>query len=604
MEEVGGRIWTPEHGEWTRRRFLLRLAMSSAFGAAGLALLTSCSSDDDDPEGTTTVGTTQPSGSQPVPPSTSQAPAIPGFTVVDFSGGGTGNPLAVLRVAGEAPTALVAGFGFSGADTMVSRLVASSLYALDDRGQPVPADADSYTPNADLTEHVFRLREGLQWSDGTPYDAQTYVDSLLLKIQAGVVFNPPWLDGLYDVLFAGADASVLGIEAPDPRTLVLRSNASVSFMERFLASAGDLHPIPVHLFAAADDPADVLGEMTDPATFVGNGPYVLTEFTPASMVFERNANYAGGAPAGVADQIAVTVFESIRSTQSFNDFRTGNLDVATVGWNDIPALQSDADLAGRTTQIVWPNWTMIVPNHLREPLDDVRVRQALYLAIDRDVIASAVLYGAALPQHGLLSPGYDGYDEAFRPMAVSDPVAEAQRLLADAGFPGGEGFPELSYITYGDASGDLISQTVVGMWDDVLGITVQTQRLDPGAWYAAVITPGDPTAWGDLADGPWPAAFRDPADTFPDLLFNGGPVFHHNWAMSDELLAATNDALYQADPATRSTGLAAVNQSIMEEMPIIPIALLNDIQVRGASIAGHFAAYGGEYYGLRYLSGA
>lgn len=601
MDEADERIWTPAHGDWTRRRFLQRLAMSSVFGATGLAVLGSCSSDDSG--GSTTEGSTPGSGTSPMS-TASQAPSIPGFTVVDFSGGGTGTPLARLRLAGEAPTALVAGFGFSGADTMVARLVASSLFALDDRGQPIPADAESYTPNADRTEHVFQLREGLLWSDGTPYDAQTYVDSLLLKIQAGVVFNPPWLEGLYDVLFAGADASLLGIEATDSHTLVVRSNAPVSFMERFLASAGDLHPIPVHLFAEAADPADVLGAMTDPDTFVGNGPYVLAEFTPASMMFERNPNYTSGAPAGIADQVSVTVFGAIRSTQSFNDFRTGSLDVATVGWNDIPALQSDAALAARTTQVVWPNWTMIVPNHLRAPLDDVRVRQALYLAIDRDVIADVVLYGAALAQHGLLSPGYDGYDEAFRPLPVSDAAVEARRLLAAAGFPGGEGFPELSYITYGDASSDLISQTVVAMWGDVLGISVRTQRLDPGAWYAAVITPDDPTAWGDLADGPWPAAFRDPADTIPDLLFNGGPVFHHNWVMPEELLAATNDALFQADPAARSAGLASANQAIMEHMPIIPIALLNDIQVRGESVAGHFAAYGGEYYGLRYLSGA
>ena len=171
-----------------------------------------------------------------------------------------------------------------------------------------------------------------------------------------------------------------------------------------------------------------------------------------------------------------------------------------------------------------------------------------------------------------------------------------------AGFAGGKDFPTLRYITYGDASGDLISQAIIAMWKDVLGINVEAQRLDPGAWYAAVITPDDPTAWGDIADGPWPAAYRDPADVFNDLLLNGGPVYHHNWMMTEEMVAAMDAALYEIDPAVRATKVAAVNNEIMQQVPVIPTVLLHDVQIRRDGINGQFAAYGSELYGTRYLS--
>ncbi|CAB4555207.1 MAG: hypothetical protein F2534_07015 [Actinobacteria bacterium] len=583
----------------TRRRFLQRLAMTSAFGAASAALLANCSSDGD--EGAPSTGAASTDGAGAATTSVEGSGTLEGFRVVGFSGGGTGKPLAELRIATQAPGAIVPGFAFDPGETVVRRLAWNSLVALDNEGNPVLADAESYTPNADLTEHVFTLRDGLQWSDGTPYDAQTYIDSLLYRLPLGGIFGPSWLVGMNDVLFNGADPSTLGYEAPDPKTLIFRSTAPVPFIERFLASNGDFFPIPMHLFADADS-SEVLASMSDPANFVCNGPYVITENSPGSIVYERNPRFSSGGPAGVADRVVTTVFDAMRSSQSFNAFRSGELDVVTVGANDIPSVQADADLSARTTQIVWPNYNMVVVNHNREPLGDPRVRTALHLAIDRKVLAESVLSGSALPMEGLLSPGYEGYDPDFRAVDVADPAAEAQRLLAEAGFPGGEGFPELTYITQGDASFDLISQTLIGMWNDVLGITVKLQRLDPASWFSAVITPEDVAEWGDLADAPWPAAFRDPADTFPDLLYFGGVVYHHNWTMPDDLLARCEAALYEVDPVVRASALAEVNAAIMKELPIIPVTLLNDIQVRREGIAGQFAAYGSEFYGLRHVS--
>lgn len=590
-----GPTWTRE--ELSRRRFVQRMASVGAWGFTGLAgaqLLAACGGSDADDAGNSTTGSAGgPTGS------TSQAGR---FALVDYSGGGTGAALAELRAAMEAPSTVVPGFAFSAPDTFVARLAWSSLYALDNQGQPVLADAKSYTPNDDYTVHTLELHPDLKWSDGTPYGADEYVFSLTYKMGTGSVFNPPWIAGLYEILFAGADISELGVEATDAHTLVITTNQSVPFLPVYLASAVEIAPIPRHVFEGADDYAAVLAEMTDPAKFVSNGPYVITGYSPAEITFGRNANYREGAPAATADTVRATIFDSVRSGQSFNAFRSGDLDVVSVGWNDIPAVKSDGALSARTTEIVWPNWTMLIVNHAKPPLDDLNVRKALYLAIDRELIASASLYGAAAAQHGLLSPGYAGYDAAFQPFAASDPAAEARSLLAAAGFENGEGFPTLTYITYGDASGDLISQAIVGMWKEVLGITVETQRLDPGAWYAAVITPDDPTAWGDIADGPWPAAYRDPADVFNDLLLNGGPVYHHNWMMPDEMVVQMDEALYEIDPTARATKVAAVNNDVMQQLPVIPTVLLHDVQVRGEGIEGQYAAYGSEFYGTRYMS--
>lgn len=595
MDSIGsGRVPAWAREELSRRRFVQRMAQAGAWGvtgAAGLSLLAGCGGSDNSApaDGTDGAGGT--------------AGPADGFTLVDYSGGGTGKALAELRVAAQAPSTVVPGFAFSMGDTFVARLAWNSLYAMDESGQPVPADAASYTPNADFTEHTIQLHPDLTWSDGTPYGAEDYVFSLIYKIGAGVVFNPPWITGLYEILFAGADISELGVTAPDPHTLVISTNQPVPFLPVYLASAVEIAPIPRHLFDGVADHTTVLADMTDPAKFVSNGPYVITGYTPSEITFGRNATYRAGAPGATADVVRATIFDSVRSGQSFNAFRSGDLDAVTVGWNDIPAVQNDSDLSARTTEIVWPNWNMLILNHAKPPLDDLNVRKALYLAIDRELLSSTSLYGAAAPQYGLLSPGYAGYDETFTVFDVADPAAEAKKLLAEAGYEGGEGFPTLTYITYGDASGDLISQAIVAMWSEVLGITVETQRLDPGAWYAAVITPDDAATWGDIAEGPWPAAYRDPADVFNDLLLNGGPVYHHNWMMPDAMVGQMNAALYDIDATSRSQKISVVNNDIMQQVPVIPTVLLHDVQVRRDGIEGHFAAYGSEFYGVRHVSG-
>lgn len=591
FDDRHGPAWTLE--EMSRRRFVQRMASIGAWGATGLAgaqLLAACG------------GSGSSGGSDSNGDGTGGSVPADKFALVDYSGGGTGAALAELRAAMEAPSTVVPGFSFSAPDTFIARLAWSSLFAIDNDGQPILADAKSYTPNDDYTVHTLELHPDLQWSDGTPYGAADYVFSLVYKIGTGSVFNPPWITGLYEILFAGADISELGVKATDEHTLVITTNQSIPFLPVYLASAIEIAPIPRHLFEGVDDYASVLADMTDPAKFVSNGPYVITGYSPSEIAFGRNPNYRKGAPAATADTVKATIFDSVRSSQSFNAFRAGDLDVVTVGWNDIPAVQGDASLRARTSEIVWPNWTMLILNHAKPPLDDLNVRKALSLAIDRELIASTSLYGAATAQHGLLSPGYAGYDESYQPFVVADARAEAKSLLAKAGFEGGNGFPTLTYITYGDASGDLISQAIVAMWKDVLGITVQIQRLDPGAWYAAVITPDDPTAWGDIADGPWPAAYRDPADVFNDLLLNGGPVYHHNWMMPDEMVAQMDAALYEIDPSLRATKVAAINNDVMQQIPVIPTILLHDVQVRGEAIEGRYAAYGSEFYGTRYIS--
>jgi peptide/nickel transport system substrate-binding protein len=274
-----------------------------------------------------------------------------------------------------------------------------------------------YEPDGSLSEYLatswkqvkptawdFTLREGVQFQDGTPMDADAVVGALQHVLDAKTSarsFNPDVVSGVKAV-----DASTVEITTPAPDVLLPLRMAS--------PNTGILAPK-----AYEGKQIDIEGTCTGPFT-------VVKEVPRQSLELERNDSYWGGKPNIASAEVRFVVDGATRVTQ----VQTGEAQIASA----IPAvsqatLEDDANVEVDTLQA--PRTTAMLLNNSRPPFDDPLVRQALQHAVDLDAIATSVYEGGAVPAIGPFSP-----DDAWAPQGAS-PVAfdqdEAKRLLEQAG---------------------------------------------------------------------------------------------------------------------------------------------------------------------------
>jgi oligopeptide transport system substrate-binding protein len=200
-------------------------------------------------------------------------------------------------------------------------------------------------------------------------------------------------------------------------------------------------------------------------------------------------------------------------------------------------------------------------NTTRKPLDDVRVRQALSLAMDREELTTRLLAGGEQPAYNLVPPGMPNYSG---PQAERVNVPKAQQLLAEAGYPGGRGFPELE-ISYNTHEGhQAIAQLIRKQWQKNLGIRVRTRNEE-----FATLLHNQRALNYDISRLSWVGDYADP-NTYLDMFVTGGDNNRTGFASPeyDRLIA---DAAKEVDPEKRMAMLHRAEELLIEQMPLIPM---------------------------------
>ena len=200
-------------------------------------------------------------------------------------------------------------------------------------------------------------------------------------------------------------------------------------------------------------------------------------------------------------------------------------------------------------------------NTERPPLDDVRVRRALALALDREEITRTALAAGEVPAYSLVPPGMTGYERA---MLGKENVAEARRLLAEAGYPDGRGFPKLEILYNTDEAHQTIAELARKQWQQNLGINVQT-RNEEWASYQSSIRQMNYT----VARRAWVGDYLDP-NTYLDMMVTGGENNSTGWsnAAYDRLITAARS---EVDETRRLEILHQAEEILMREVPILPM---------------------------------
>ena len=478
-----------------------------------------------------------------------------------------------------------------GAGTLAAPIIGDMFAGLLARGpqsKPVAASAESWEVSEDRLTYTFTLREGLKWSDGTPLTAEDFVysyrrlmDRKTASRLVGVFFI---VKNARAVFFGQQPLEALGVSAPDPRTLVMELEQPAPYFLELLGNVA-IAPVPRHVIEQEGRGWSKAGVM------VSNGPFVLTERVPQSFIrLEKNPYYFA------ADEVqldAVIWYPTQNLATAFTRFRAGELDIAL----NFPPGEVDWIRENIPDSLhVTPNLGIyfLVVNMREPPFDDLRVRRALSLAIDREGIANRLLRTGVSPAYTFATPYFSEYPGIRLPemdMPFPERQALARKLLAEAGFEPGELVVPLNYDTQEENRKIMVA--IAAMWQAIgvrteitdvefsmLNRMVRTKKYSVSRWF-------------------YIAPYDDPYAVL-QLFLSNNP---NNWPgfeseRFDELMRNSNGI---ADRAERLQTLAEAELELMSSYPVLPITFYVGRRLVSPKVKGWYDAASGPTPS-RYLS--
>lgn len=466
------------------------------------------------------------------------------------------------------------------------------LLAVDENGQLVPGQAESWETSEDGLTWTFHLRDGLKWSDGSDLTANDFVYSW--KRVCDPMVAAPYADTVlsmvagYDKAIEG-DLDALQVAAQDDNTLVVTLNAPCSYFGS-LAAFATLSPVQEATVTANGD-----AWATSAETYISNGPFYVSEWVPGSYIMMSKNPYYWNADAIKLDGIKWNLIED--SNAAYSAYQTGEvLMIKDVPTEEIPSLKDNADF--HVDPIIGTYY--ISMNLERDAFKDARVRKALSLAIDRDYVANTLMQGTYSPADNFMGPGWIDMDgKQFKDNAnggqsyidvnnYEADLEEAKQLLADAGYPDGEGFPTISYTTNDAGYHKVVAEYVQQAWAQ-LGIDLQVDIVE---W--ASFTPMRRNGDFDVARNGWVGDYSDPSNMLDLFLStNGNNDGKFNNADYDAAIYRSRETL---DPTERSKALHDAEDILMEETGCIPVAYYNDFWLQSDKITGSWHSPYGYWY--------
>jgi oligopeptide transport system substrate-binding protein len=425
------------------------------------------------------------------------------------------------------------------------------------KGDIIPGMAESWTISPDALTYTFTLRPGLKWSNGDPLTASDFVNSWERTLDPAT--GSEYSYQLYYLVNGEAygtgklkDFSQVGVKAPDDRTLVVTlSHPTAYFLE--LTSFQTL--CPVHLPTVRKYGNDWI----KPGRMVSNGPYVLKEWRLNDYILvEANPYYWRPVPVH-----RIKVLPTNSPTACFNLFYSHKtdliLDTRSIPSTLVQDIRNEpyfhANPFGATSFIRF--------NVKRRPFDDVRVRKALALALDKEDIVTKITRAGEPVANTLVPPGNAGYAP---PQGLVYNLDEGRRLLAEAGYPNGQGFPDVNLLYAGRGAGPQVATEMQALWRRDLGIT--SIHLRAQEWKVYLNT--QQLIDFDLCLSAWIGDYNDP-QTFIDMFVTDGGNNDTGWgnARYDQMLQTSENT---ADPAQRFQILHDMEKILVEdEVPIVPV---------------------------------
>lgn len=416
-------------------------------------------------------------------------------------------------------------------EVAIAALVFSPLLTLNAHNQVAANAAERMAVSDDGRTYTFTLRPGMTYSDGTPVTAYDYAYAIARACSSVV-------NGLYsNILFA-----IRGCQAWRTADLSKTPQATLTALERtvddaikatgprtlriWLQRPAGYFPYVMTTWVTYPVRRDLAehGGATwwkNPSNYIGNGPFKLVSWTPRQQwVFARNNRYFRGKPG-----LARIVYREVTNSQTaLLAYRQGAFDMVGVPATQLPGVQQDATLASQLHRQVAPTTSFIAFDNADPPFNKLAVRQAFAAALNRRQYVERLNNGVGRPAGTLLYPGIAGYQTAVR--QVYDP-AKARRLLAQARYPNGRGFPTLQLPYFAD---DPAFKERATFWaaqiKQVLNVEVQPTPMD-GTQLTALIGKRSPEL--KLYVYGWIQDYPHPQDWLSLVFGNDSPLAPRGW---------------------------------------------------------------------------
>lgn len=451
------------------------------------------------------------------------------------------------------------------------------LTTLDAKANIIPGAAASWTLSADGKVYTFKMDPRGKWSNGDPVKAGDFVYSLRCTL------DPATASGYANVLYPIKNAEKvnkgalkpeeLGVKAIDDATLEIALEAPTPYFLGLLThqSALAVHPASVEKFGK---------DYVKPGNLVSNGAFMLKEFTPNDkLVVVKNPNFKDAANVKIDTEIFYPLEDR---GAALRRFQAGEIN----SYNDVPTDQIKfirANLGDQFKVSPYLGTYYFVFNTRKKPFDDVRIRHALSMVVDREFLAEQIWGGTMLPGYTFVPPGIDNYGEPaslpYKDMSPIEREDKAIALMKEAGY--GPGKPLKLEIRFNTSENHKnTSIALADMWKP-LGIEVTLTNSDIKTHYGLLRDKGD----FDIARAGWIGDYSDPQNfLFLGQSDNKG-LNYATWKNAD-FDALMAKAAQTTDIAARAKILLEADKIFISEEPYLTLLTYGSKNLISKKISG------------------
>lgn len=458
---------------------------------------------------------------------------------------------------------------------------------------PVPGIAERWEISEDGKTYLFYIRENARWSDGEPITAHDYVWSWSRSL------NPQMANEYAYMLFPLKNAEPyatgkmdnfdeVGVHAISDRILKVElENPTDYFLQ--LLDHHSTYAVPKHTILKYGSKTDRFSNWTRPGNMVSSGPFLLKEWDIYKVLKVEKNPYYWDKDTVSLNEIHFYPIENFSTAERM--FRVGQVHKTfEIPLNKVDVYRKENPETLRNEPYIGTYYYQF--NVTKPPFDDVRVRRALSLAIDREAINHSVMFGVVEPAYTLTPPGASGYKP---PKLISFDPEEARRLLAEAGYPNGEGFPEVELLYNTNESHRKIAVAVQQMWNENLNLNIQLLNQE---WKVYLASRNNLDY--DIARAGWIGDIVNPIN-FLDLGLssNGNNRSGYNNPAYDELILKTIPE--SATKEERLANFAKAEEIILNEMPFVPIYTYKTKYLLDPSVKGLTPNFM-DYYSYKHVT--
>ncbi|HOK42652.1 MAG TPA: ABC transporter substrate-binding protein [Thermoclostridium caenicola] len=445
-------------------------------------------------------------------------------------------------------------------------------------GVPVPGQAKDVQISDDGTVYTFTLRDGLKWSDGKPVTASDFVYAWNRAIDPETAADYAYM---FEVI-EGYEEGKLNVTAPDDKTVVVKLKNRVPYFLELTAFPA-FSPVRKDIIEQHGD-----AWATKPETYIGNGPYKVTEWVPGSHItMTKNENYWNYKNLGMQNIKFVLMDDPGAQLNAFikgeilftDDIPNDEIDT----WKDKPEFHLEGQLGTYYVSF----------NTQREYLNNPKVRQALILAVDREFIVREIGKAGQVPAGAFVPIGLSDADPSkefrdvggnyYDPSDYEGNLEKAKQILAEAGYPNGQGLPAFEYLYNSESEGHrLIGEALQDMWGK-LGVKI---NLVSQEWATFLNTRknGD----YDIARNGWLGDYNDPI-SFLDMWITNSGNNDAQWSNPeyDKLISQIKT---ETDTAKRFELMHKAEDMIFDDWMLCPIYYYVDIFVLNTKVENFWSS--------------